>query len=448
MKPARVALFLAAFLIICGGTVLFPAIDLWASGLFYEPGRGFYLADWYPFLLVRRAMPILAALIALAGFALIVGGARRKWCGLDWRAGVFLVLALALGPGLVVNTIFKDHWGRARPAQIASFGGAAQFSRPFVPSDQCARNCSFPAGDPSNGFVLVAAGFLVAAPRPRRAAIAGAVGLGALIGFVRIAQGGHFLSDVIASGFLVFALTWLLHRWIVVADGLSALGRCARYPPPAMKRFLLLLALDAGAVAASYAWLDRPLARAFARLDPGIDAVFRFITLFGVSTGYLVIAAILILGFARAAQRETDPAHKLRIARYAWRAGFVFVTVAGAGLVGDILKPVFGRARPRLFLNDGIFGFTWHGAHAAYWSFPSGHAITIVSLAAALYAIERRFWPLYAALALLVMASRVVLDLHYLSDILAGAFLAGTMAWAATASFRRAGIRIAVSDNP
>ncbi len=443
MKPARIALFLAAFLIVCGGTVLLPTIDLWASGLFYEPRHGFFLAHWRPFEVVRGAIPVLTALIALAGLALVAAGPRIPWRGLDRRAGAFLVLALLLGPGLVVNVIFKDHWGRARPEQILEFGGAAHFSRPFVPSDQCASNCSFPAGDPSIGFVLVAAGFLTAGPRLRRAAIAAAVGLGALIGVVRIAQGGHFLSDVIASGFLVVATTWLLYRWIVVEDGLAALGRTLRRPSPALRRFLLLFVLDALAAAASYVWLDRPVAAQLAHIAPGTDAAFRFITKFGVSTGYLVIAAILAAGYALAARRATDQSLGRRHALNAWRASFVFATVAGAGLAGDILKPLFGRARPRLFVDQGIFGFTWHGAHAAYWSFPSGHAITIVSLAAALYVIERRLWPVYAAAALIVLASRVVLDLHYVSDLLAGAFLAGTVAWLAATLFRRAGIELA-----
>ena len=211
-----------------------------------------------------------------------------------------------------------------------------------------------------------------------------------------------------------------------------------RHPPPALRRFLLLFVLDALAVIASYAWLDRPVARLFAHIAPGTDAVFAFITRFGISTEYLVIAAILAVGCALAARRSSDPARKRQHARHAWRAAFVFATMAGAGLAGDILKPVFGRARPRLYLDDGIFGFTWHGAHAAYWSFPSGHAITIVSFAAAVYVIERRLWPLYAAAALLVMASRVVLDLHYLERLLAGAFLAGTAAWLAAARLRGA----------
>ena len=167
MAP-RAALFLAAFLVLCGATVAFPAIDLAASALFYEPGRGFFLGGWLPVRLIRGAMPFLVGAIILAGLALLALTARRPWRGLDWRAGAFLLLALALGPGLVVNVLFKAHWGRARPAEIAAFGGTARFTPAFVPSDQCDRNCSFPAGDPANGFVLAAAGLLIAAPARRR----------------------------------------------------------------------------------------------------------------------------------------------------------------------------------------------------------------------------------------------------------------------------------------
>lgn len=444
----RVVLFLVAFVVICGATVVFPRIDLAASALFYDPARGFYLADDLPVRVLRAAVPYLVGAIALAGLGLIAATARSPWRGLDWRAGAFVLLALVVGPGLVVNVVFKDHWGRARPTQIAAFGGEARFSPAFVPSDQCATNCSFPAGDPSVGFVLVGAGFLAAAPRLKRAAVGAALGLGAVIGVARLAQGGHFLSDVIASGFLVFATTWVLHRWIVVHDGIGTLARDLRHPPPALRRFVFLLFAAGAAAAASYAWVDRPLALYFGAAGPVLRGVFGVVTQFGVSTGYLVAAALLAIALGVAARRQRDDATKRRLALHAWRTVFVFITVAGAGLAGDILKPVFGRARPRLYVSDGIFGFTWHGAHANYWSFPSGHTTTIVALAAALVVIERRLLPYCAAAALLVMASRIVLDLHYLSDVIAGAALAVTATWAASAAFRRAGIDLALSGNP
>ena len=34
---------------------------------------------------------------------------------------------MALGPGLMVNTIFKDHWGRPRPVMLEVFSSAQPF---------------------------------------------------------------------------------------------------------------------------------------------------------------------------------------------------------------------------------------------------------------------------------------------------------------------------------
>ena len=438
----RVAAFLAAFLLLCGPLVLLPAIDLAASGLLYRPDSGFFLGNWIFFRLVRGAIPLVIFGVVVFGVAVLVADLLgRRVCGLDWRAALFLLIALAAGPGLTVNSLFKDHWGRARPATIAQFGGDKRFTPAFVPSDQCVRNCSFPAGDAAAGFYFVSAAFL-APLRRRRQAMAGAIALGAVIGIVRIAQGGHFLSDVVASFFLVTAVSWLLHLWILRDDGLSRLLAQLRHPPPALRRFALGLVLTAAAVWHSIAFVDRPLVDAFANGDPLVQRVFRFITSFGVSTPYLVIAAFAASGFYLAARRTEDAAQRAKFEFTAWRAGFVFISVAGAGLIGDILKPVFGRARPRLWVSDHIFGFTWHGARAAYWSFPSGHTITIVSLGLALYAIERRFRAFYVAAMMLVAASRIVLAEHYLSDVLAGAFLAAIVVWAARAGFARAGISL------
>lgn len=442
------AAFLAGFLVICGGLVLFPAIDLAASRLFYTPADRFFAANWLPFRVLHAMPPYLIAAAVVAALAILAAAAcRRPLRGLDHRAALFLLIALAIGPGLVVNTLFKDHWGRARPAQITAFGGDKRFTPAFVPSDQCETNCSFPSGDPAAAYYFVAAGFL-AAPRRRRRLVASALALGAAMGVARIAQGAHFLSDVIASGFLVFATTWLLYRWIVVADGLTALGRQLVSPAPALQRFVVLTALTCGTILASIAWIDRPLADYFRTIGPGLATVFRVITSFGVSTFYLIAAALLAAGLALLSRRTREIERRHRLVLGAQRAAFVFVTVAGAGLIGDVLKPVFGRARPTLWLHQGIFGFTWHGAHAVYWSFPSGHTITIAALAASLAQIERRGRPLYVGAAVLVAASRVVLNQHYLSDVLAGAYLAGLTCWAARAGFARAGIALALSDTP
>src|SRR4051812_15938296 len=102
--------FGTGFLLLCGGLILLPGIDLWASGLFYRPSEGFFLGDWAPFRLVHDHLAIAvwtyAILVIAAGAA--SRALRRNVLGLSPRAATFLLLSLALGPGLTVNTIFKD----------------------------------------------------------------------------------------------------------------------------------------------------------------------------------------------------------------------------------------------------------------------------------------------------------------------------------------------------
>lgn len=197
----------------------FPGIDLWASGLFWRAGEGFFLRDFLPFKIVHEGMPYLTAAIGLVlvGFALWAWWRRRSR-----RVALFLMLSLIAGPGLVVNTGLKDNWGRARPSQVVEFGGAKRFTPAPLVADQCGKNCSFVAGDPAMGFWLLSLAFLLPPPR-RYLAAAGAVALGAFFGLARIAQGGHFLSDVVFCGFAVAATAWLLH-WLIVEKGAFAFG--------------------------------------------------------------------------------------------------------------------------------------------------------------------------------------------------------------------------------
>ena len=430
--------FGGGFLLLCGGLVALPGIDLWASGLFYRSGDGFFLGAWPPFRIVHEYLSVVVWAYALAVVAVLVAGLalRRSVLGLTPRAAIFLLLSLALGPGLTVNTIFKDHWGRARPAQITQFGGDKKFTPAFVPSDQCTRNCSFPAGDPAMGFYLVSAALLAGSATQRRRGIVAAVAVGAALGVVRLAQGGHFLSDVIASGFLVSAIAWGLHRLMMTGDHLERAAAALRRPPVGLKRFAwLTIAFLLGFVVA-YAWIDIPLARAFEDIGPTTHAVFGVITRFGEGGVYLVPLGLAFLWlFAKGAER------------WAWRTGFVFAAIALPGIFADIVKPVFGRARPVLLFRENLYGFTWVGAHANSWSFPSGHSITVAALAVSLYAIYPPLWPAYALLAVAVMASRIVLDMHYLSDVIAGAYLGIAAAWALVTIAKQHGIPLALGES-
>lgn len=198
--------------------VLFPQMDVTASAWFYDEAGRFFPFRVHPLgEFARKVVPVL--LFIAAGLTALLGAAswvrRRPLLGITHRHALLVVLSLALGPGLVVNVLLKDNWGRARPSTIERFAQAHQtplrHTPPLVRSDQCADNCSFPSGHAALGFWTVSFALLVP-PRRRRAAVAAALAFGLLMGLARIAQGGHFLSDVAASGLIVVGLTALLHR--------------------------------------------------------------------------------------------------------------------------------------------------------------------------------------------------------------------------------------------
>jgi lipid A 4'-phosphatase len=130
-----------------------------------------------------------------------------------------LTLTLALGSGLLINVILKDHWNRPRPKQIVEFGGLQNY-RPFyspnfdVPPEP---SKSFPSGHASMGFFFFSLCFLAKRHKSRFLFSIGVfltVTLGSSLSLTRIAQGGHFFSDTIISA-LIMWLTALAIDWLV-----------------------------------------------------------------------------------------------------------------------------------------------------------------------------------------------------------------------------------------
>ena len=199
-----------------------PQIDLGFSGLFYTAGKGFDLGNRSSTIVLPLLPWITIAFVTLSALLLIhnlIAWRRNRQSTshlLSIRRILFLLLTLIVGPGLMINTILKNHYGRSRPFRVEAFGGDRQFTPAFVTTGTCETNCSFVSGDAAMGYYLLA--FLFVA-RKRRSAIAlAAYALGTAIGIIRIAQGAHFLSDVIFAGFFTFLVAWLLSLLLLPAQ--------------------------------------------------------------------------------------------------------------------------------------------------------------------------------------------------------------------------------------
>jgi len=169
------------------------------------PAFGWYLKDQPVFKFVYHYGNIPALLLAIAGLLLLgLSFQALKWA--KWRKiGLFLLLAMLLGPGLIINAALKDNWGRPRPRNVNDYGGKYAFEK-VLSVDTSSPGKSFPCGHCSMGFYLLIPWFVLRKRKPLLARISLFTGIfyGLLIGIARMAQGGHWCSDVVFSGIIVY----------------------------------------------------------------------------------------------------------------------------------------------------------------------------------------------------------------------------------------------------
>lgn len=181
---------------------LFPAADIAVSSWFYTSPHHFVDTPLLHFL--HSAGPYIVLAVGAIALALLF---RAKRIGI--KEVVYAISGFLLGPGLIINALLKEYYGRARPVHIEAFGGQAHFTSVITPAHECLHNCSFSAGDPSVGFMLVVFAFILPQQAKRLAAASLAAGLA--FGGLRVIQGGHFLSDVAASALICTLSALLLH---------------------------------------------------------------------------------------------------------------------------------------------------------------------------------------------------------------------------------------------
>jgi lipid A 4'-phosphatase len=215
-----VALSLAAVVGLAFG--FYPELDLRISRVFYEVADANHnMFAWRldpPLMLARNVgLWVGTVLVAPAVVALLIKLIlpRRKLL-LSGRAILFLIVTLALGPGVLVNGVLKEHWGRSRPIDVAQFGGTEHFVAWWDPRGDCPANCGFVSGDVAGAFWTIAPAAL-APPAWRALSLGASLALGAGMATMRVMAGGHFLTDVVFAGIFTFLIIWiaygLIYRW-------------------------------------------------------------------------------------------------------------------------------------------------------------------------------------------------------------------------------------------
>jgi membrane-associated phospholipid phosphatase len=189
---------------------------------------------------------------------------------------------------------------------------------------------------------------------------------------------------------------------------------------PAPRALLTVAVVSAVLAALCIVAIDQPLARWLAGYEPssfwdrsveilewtiGLP-VFKFMSSF-----VLVIGMLVTLSVRR------------------WRAHApVWTLLAGTHVISRFvtnqIKDATGRLRPREWLANGGDTFLWDGGVA----FPSGHVVLFASIVIPLAIVAPRTRPLLAIVAFM-MAARVAVNAHFVSDVIGGVTLVALIAW-------------------
>ncbi|MGD9637427.1 MAG: phosphatase PAP2 family protein [Alphaproteobacteria bacterium] len=195
--------------------ILSPMIDLPIAAYFYNAESGFYLKDCLIFKLLRKGFP--ETIGAIAGVITLLGIAnyffKKNILKISIKESLFLIISVVIGPGLIVNSILKNHSGRARPSQIELFGGDKTFTPAYSFADECLKNCSLASGHAAFAFWLTALA-MIAPIKYRKPLMLCFFSIGVLISFTRIVQGGHFISDVFLGGLIAITCNFAVYRII------------------------------------------------------------------------------------------------------------------------------------------------------------------------------------------------------------------------------------------
>ena len=190
---------------------LFPNIDITVSGLFFGKDGTFLASeqDWFIYFIRKMILPLLALLVFFIPIAAAVKQYiyGEKILNRSLRDWTYLFSCLVLGTGVIVNSIFKSFWGRARPNDTLVFGGEQPFTIPWLNVDYCEANCSFVSGDVSF-FTLSLAILLIFNKQTWNIFAYSAI---ILISILRIMEGDHFLSDTIMSFIITYVVIRVLY---------------------------------------------------------------------------------------------------------------------------------------------------------------------------------------------------------------------------------------------
>jgi membrane-associated phospholipid phosphatase len=210
--------------------------------------------------------------------------------------------------------------------------------------------------------------------------------------------------------------------------------------PAAVSRvttWLIALLVTIVVVAVAYAWLDRPIAF-FAHGELAKEKLFAELPKISEWFAVIAVGVFAVLGLRGLTGR---PLSKLEAV-----ALLCALSLVTSAAVKNYLKFAFGRTWPETWVDnnpslirDGVYGFNFFHGGRGYEAFPSGHTTAVCAVMAVLWICYPKWRPLYALVVAAVVVGLIGADFHFLSDIVAGAFIGASAGWIAVLMWQAGG---------
>lgn len=197
--------------------------------------------------------------------------------------------------------------------------------------------------------------------------------------------------------------------------------------PSLFERPLAIIAIFALPAAVLMAGSDYLLGVWMGEFPAELRPVAHFVTDLGEGVQVLVTTGLLLLLSALLPIASMRRRVQVGLNAITAAAAFIFLSVAGGGLVALVLKYAIGRARPTLLDSHGYLSFQPFAMDPDFSAFPSGHSATAAAMAISLALVFPRLRALFISIGVLICVSRQLVGMHWMSDTLMG--------WAVGAAF-------------
>ncbi len=181
------------------------------------------------------------------------------------------------------------------------------------------------------------------------------------------------------------------------------------------------------AIAICYFFVDRPLALF---VHTAIGNHVSFVRLSHIPDPLIPLSVVVFisLGFWRLLGKKLSKVQATALV--------CSISVVMAEATKNQLKFIFGRTWPETwvannpsFIHGGVYGFNLLHGGVGYASFPSGHMAVTGAIISVLWLSYPKLRLAYGLLAVLVAVGLVGANYHFVSDIIAGAFVGASIGW-------------------